>query len=109
MNNKPAFEEKAAPKGGALLEFMRYYKPHIGTFTLDLCCALVISLVDILFPVITRKILYDYIPNQMMRTFMLIALLIELSRIMAGAHYIHDVLAGMAISIVAGWIFMFLL
>ena len=40
---------------------------------------------------------------------MLIALLIELSRIMAGAHYIHDVLAGMAISIVAGCIFMFLL
>ena len=40
---------------------------------------------------------------------MLIALLIELSRIMAGALYIHDVLAGMAISIVAGWIFMFLL
>lgn len=40
---------------------------------------------------------------------MLIALLIELSRIMAGAHYIHDVLAGMAISIVAGWIFMFLI
>ena len=64
MNNKPAFEEKTAPKGGALLEFMRYYKPHLGTFTLDLCCALVISLVDILFPVITRKILYDYIPKR---------------------------------------------
>ena len=68
MNNKPVFEEKAAPKGGALLEFARYYKPHLGAFTLDMCCALVISLVDILFPVITRKILYDYIPNQMMRT-----------------------------------------
>lgn len=40
---------------------------------------------------------------------MLIALLIELSRIMAGAHYIHDVMAGMAISIVAGWIFMFII
>ena len=40
---------------------------------------------------------------------MLIARLIELSRIMAGAPYIHDVLAGMAISIVAGWIFMILL
>ena len=72
MNNKPVFEEKAAPKGGALLEFARYYKPHLGAFTLDMCCALVISLVDILFPVITRKILYDYIPNQMMRTFILI-------------------------------------
>ena len=74
MNNKPAFEEKAAPKGGALLEFARYYKPHLRAFTLDMCCALVIALVDILFPVITRKILYDYIPNQMMRTFMLVVL-----------------------------------
>ena len=72
MNKKTAFEEKAAPKGGALLEFARYYKPHLRMFTLDMCCALVISLVDILFPVITRKILYDYIPNQMMRTFMLV-------------------------------------
>ena len=72
MNKKTTFEEKAAPKGGALLEFARYYKPHLRMFTLDMCCALVISLVDILFPVITRKILYDYIPNQMMRTFILV-------------------------------------
>ena len=73
MNKKPAFEEKAAPKGGALLEFAKYYKPHLRMFLLDMCCALVISLVDIVFPVLTRKILYDYIPNQMMRTFVLIA------------------------------------
>ena len=73
MNRKPEFEEKAAPKGGALLEFARYYKPHLGAFALDMCCALVIALVDILFPVITRKILYDYIPNQLMRTFFLVA------------------------------------
>jgi ATP-binding cassette subfamily B protein len=44
-------------------------------FMLDLCCALVISLVDILFPVFTRKVLYDYIPNQLMRTFTLMAIL----------------------------------
>ena len=72
MNNKPSFEEKAAPKGHALLEFAHYYKPHLGAFALDMGCALVIALVDILFPVITRKILYDYIPNQMMRTFILV-------------------------------------
>ena len=73
--NKPAFEEKAAPKKGAIREFARYYKPHMRMFTLDLCCALVISLVDILFPVFTRKVLYDYIPNQLMRTFALMAAL----------------------------------
>ena len=70
---KPSFEEKAAPKSGAIREFASYYKPHMRMFMLDLCCALVISLVDILFPVFTRKVLYDYIPNQMMRTFALMA------------------------------------
>ena len=72
---KTAFEEKAAPKKGAIREFAGYYKPHMRMFTLDLCCALVISLVDILFPVFTRKVLYDYIPNQLMRTFALMAAL----------------------------------
>ncbi len=73
MNDtRPAFEEKAAPRRGALREFAVYYKPHIRLFLLDMCCALMISLVDILFPVVTRKVLYDYIPNQMMRTFVLV-------------------------------------
>ncbi len=72
---RPAFEEKAAPKKGAIREFVSYYKPHMRMFLLDMACALVISLVDILFPVFTRKVLYDYIPNQLMRTFALMALL----------------------------------
>ena len=70
---KPAFEEKAAPGKGAIREFVSYYKPHKRMFILDLCCALVISLVDIFFPVFTRRVLYDYIPNQMMRTFFIMA------------------------------------
>ena len=73
--SKPSFEEKAAPKKGAIREFAGFYKPHMSLFIKDLCCALVISLVDILFPVFTRKVLYDYIPGQMMRTFMLMAVL----------------------------------
>ena len=64
-NQSPsAFEEKAAPKRGALREFAAFYKPHMGMFLLDMFCALIIALVDILFPVVTRKVLYDYIPNQ---------------------------------------------
>ena len=76
MNSNPspraAFEEKAAPKRGALREFAAFYKPHLGLFTLDMLCALIMALVDILFPVVTRRVLYDYIPNQMMRTFVLV-------------------------------------
>ena len=70
----PAFEEKAAPKGGTIREFASYYKPHMRLFLQDMGCALLIALVDILFPVITRKVLYEYIPGQMMRTFVLVML-----------------------------------
>ena len=78
MNSNPspraAFEEKAAPRRGALREFAAFYKPHLGLFTLDMLCALLIALVDILFPAVTRRVLYDYIPNQLMRTFVLVML-----------------------------------
>ncbi len=43
-------------------------------FLLDMLCALIIALVDITFPVVTRKVLYDYIPNQALRTFILMML-----------------------------------
>ena len=66
-----SFEEKSAPKRGAIREFVAFYKPHMGMFLLDMFCALIIALVDILFPVVTRKVLYDYIPNQAMRTFLI--------------------------------------
>ena len=69
-----AFEEKAAPRRGAIREFAAFYKPHMGMFLLDMFCALIIALVDITFPVVTRKVLYDYIPNQAFRTFVLVML-----------------------------------
>ena len=89
MNNRPAFEEKAAPDRGALREFAQYYRPHMKPFLLDMCCAMVIALVDVIFPVITRKILYDYIPNQAFRTFFLIAaVMLGLYIIRTGAQWI---------------------
>lgn len=66
------FEYGSGPERGALREFASFYKPHLGLFTLDMLCALLIALVDILFPVVTRKVLYDYIPNQAMRTFVIV-------------------------------------
>ena len=41
-------------------------------------------------------------------TAMVIAFLIELSRILAGAHYVHDVVAAMAMSLLAGYVFFFM-
>ena len=40
---------------------------------------------------------------------LVVALLIEISRILAGAHYFHDVVGGAVISLLCGWIFFFLI
>ncbi|MBQ3295784.1 MAG: ABC transporter ATP-binding protein [Erysipelotrichaceae bacterium] len=44
--------------------FLSYYKPYIGTFTFVMFCALGGSVIGIMYPIITRKMLNDFIPNQ---------------------------------------------
>ena len=43
--------------------FIKYYRPHIKLFILDMICALTISFIDLLFPMVTNKVLREYIPN----------------------------------------------
>lgn len=45
----------------ALSRFASYYKPHMRLFMTDMACALFISAVDISYPLISRKALYDYL------------------------------------------------
>ena len=57
-------------------EFARYYQPHLRVFALDLFCALMIALIDVLFPVVTRRMLYVYIPEGAARTLVLVSFVI---------------------------------
>ena len=47
-----------------LKRFLSYYKPYLKTFALDMSCALGNSAIGVLYPIITRKMLNDFIPNQ---------------------------------------------
>ncbi len=47
-----------------LKRFISYYKPHKLMFTLDMLASLVVALLGMLYPVITRNILNDFIPNK---------------------------------------------
>ena len=47
-----------------LKRFIAYYKPHRLVFTLDMLAALAVALVGIIYPVITRLMLNDLIPNR---------------------------------------------
>ena len=47
-----------------LKRFISYYKPHLRLFTLDMLASLIISLTGIIYPIITRRMLNDLIPNR---------------------------------------------
>ncbi len=44
--------------------FIKYYRPHLRLFVLDMLASLIISLIGMLYPVLTRTMLGDLIPNQ---------------------------------------------
>ena len=47
---------------GYLPIFLSYYRPHLGLFILDMCCAVGIALVDLAFPYVSRRCLNDLLP-----------------------------------------------
>ena len=54
--------------------FLHYFGNHKALFTVDILCAVGIAAIDLTFPLVTRKALYDLLPNQLYRTFFLIML-----------------------------------
>ncbi len=47
-----------------LKKFISYYKPHKKIFVLDMLAALLVSAIGIVYPIITRTMLNDLIPNR---------------------------------------------
>lgn len=46
-----------------LKRFLSYYKPHKKIFVLDMLASLLVAVVAIIYPIITRNMLNDFIPN----------------------------------------------
>ncbi|MBR3737536.1 MAG: ABC transporter ATP-binding protein, partial [Eubacterium sp.] len=47
--------------------FVSYYKPHIALFSADMIASVLISLLGMIYPVMTNRMLNDYIPNKQYR------------------------------------------
>ena len=43
--------------------FFSYFKPHRKLFIMDMCCALMISLIDLAFPYVSRWCMYELLPQ----------------------------------------------
>ncbi len=48
-------------------EFIKYYKPHKKLFMFDMLCSFLIALTDLFYPIITKNIINDYVPNRNLR------------------------------------------
>jgi len=49
--------------------FLSYFKPHMKLFLLDMSSALIIALIDLSFPAVSRWCMYTLIPQRAWRTF----------------------------------------
>lgn len=68
--------------------FIKYYRPHWKLFSLDLLCAFLMSVIDLLFPILTRMATNDLIPNgQVDRLFLLGGGMAVMYLIRAGFEY----------------------
>jgi ATP-binding cassette subfamily B protein len=59
-------------KKSALSIFFSYYKPHRKLLVLDLFCAVMAALLDLIFPLITRYSLQSLLPDRLFLAFFLI-------------------------------------
>ena len=58
----------------SLRRFLGYYKPHKKVFALDMLSALGVSLIGIVYPIVTRTMLNDLIPNKNYRMIVIFGL-----------------------------------
>ncbi len=59
-----------------LKRFLSYYKPHKKMLVLDMLAAFMISLIGMVYPVITNRMLNEYIPNKMYKTIVIAGLIV---------------------------------
>lgn len=59
-----------------LKRFVHYYKPHKKMLALDLLASLLISLIGMVYPVVTNKMLNIYIPEKMYSTIIIAGLIV---------------------------------
>lgn len=71
-----------------LKRFIRYYKPYKKLFILDLLATFLVSACDLFYPMITRNIINDVIPNKQIKLLFVFAIVLTLIfLIKAGLNY----------------------
>ena len=59
-----------------LKRFLSYYKPHKTLFILDMLASLSVALIGVVYPIVTRSMLNDLIPNKKWKFIVLFGLVL---------------------------------
>ena len=59
-----------------LKRFLAYYKPHKKLFCMDMSASLIVAMLGIVYPIVTRRMLNDLIPNRQYQSIVLSGLLL---------------------------------
>ena len=60
-----------------LKRFIYYYKPHKKMLALDMLASLLISVIGMVYPIVTNKMLNIYIPQKMYSTIVTAGLIVR--------------------------------
>lgn len=53
-------------KNNYLKRFVRYYRPHRKLFAIDMVCAFIISVFNLVYPYVTKEIINNFVPNKLL-------------------------------------------
>ena len=74
-------------KKGMFSIFLSFFRPHMGLFLMDMACALLVALVDLAYPVISRAAINRLLPAQQYRVFFLVMGIVVLAYVLRSALY----------------------
>lgn len=67
--------------------FMFYLKKHKGLFILDMACAFLVAVIDLIYPFVSRIAMYTWLPNQAYKAFFSVMGIIALSYVLRSLLY----------------------
>ena len=67
--------------------FLSYFRPHWQYFAVDILCAVAVSAIDLIFPIVSRTAMQRYLPERLYTTFFIVVGVILLAYLLKGALY----------------------
>ncbi|NCB51923.1 MAG: ABC transporter ATP-binding protein [Clostridia bacterium] len=85
-------KQKNRYDGSDISTFFSFFGPHKGMFALDLTCAMLVAVIDLAFPYVSKVAMQELLPNSLYATFFTVMGIVVLAYVLrAGFYYVITV------------------